>query len=948
MNDFLARLAGRALGRVPVLKPVAMRFARGTLSLGTPREQGRALAEPPARYRARGRAVFSLPRHDIEHPGDDLTGEWPVSPGLRAMSPGFASNPEARGFESNSEARGFESNSEARGFESNPEARGFESNPEARGFESNPEARGFASNPEARSDATETHARVFPPSSVPKPVLFRQLVAWGPEAASARTFSLPGISDIWTPFGSEAATVQQGGSVPSPSDGGTATAVAPAAIHTSMPILPDRWSPPAPALLPPRQPAISGVASLEPGHGKPSGRDGAMVDAEHPNVPRAAERRAATPPVRTNAGSSQPMQADPPAWPPAPEEASDADASTVTPHTTRTGSPHAGPFARIRRRAASAEAPNAESTVSDSASITTPPGMATEVTPAEPGHQRVTVHRVASPGPAAPGEASGRGSTRERSSSEPEKYDVLRPPALLSSTSPPDVGGRPVATGNLPLRSRSASSAGGAPLERLEGSHRTTRSTPTVQRFPVAEQHMPTSHSATPRADDGAAWPSLPTEAARPRPLTPAVSSATGQNPLGLAPTEVDTEGAGGQRRASRESGVIDELNRAPARPMAREHAVRRSPLASAAHQASFSTLRPSETGLPGGTSQSRSIAHGIAPAETSRLDAQAHDGASPAAMRVGSAPSRSEQAQRHAPAAPSGARDATPRAPARAGGPERRDARRTPDTVHAFRPSAAGAAAVSGNHAGNRSIMRDSHGLAMYPTPSLQVTHGRDRSLLAPSGRAIPSETASSRIIVPGAQPRGVVQTREHRDTASPRVPAEPTALAHREHVPAGEGGMLAAATRSAAANSSTVDASHAAGTSRHAGTSHAAGTSRPAAPALSRLVPRPRGSRQYVDARSAADEHQASALPSVRTRNAPARRAPAIEPRMTFRRDARPGPGEAAQGQDSASESTIRVRIGQITVHAASPQQRAPARPQPSTLSLSEYLRRREEASS
>jgi hypothetical protein len=143
MNDFLARLAERTLGHVPVLEPLALRFARGTLSLGPLREPARTLAELPMRYRARGRALFSLPRQDVEHGDVDSGSAWATSPGHHVIS------------------------------------------------------HGVRAHGETSSNAPDGHADVLmgTPSPVPEPRLFRQLVASEPGEAIAVPSSMPDISD---------------------------------------------------------------------------------------------------------------------------------------------------------------------------------------------------------------------------------------------------------------------------------------------------------------------------------------------------------------------------------------------------------------------------------------------------------------------------------------------------------------------------------------------------------------------------------------------------------------------------------------------------------------------------------------------------------------------------------------------------------------------------------
>jgi hypothetical protein len=145
MSDFLERLADRALGHVPVLEPLALRFARGTLSLDPLREPSRALTEPPMRYRARGRAVFSLPRQDAEHPDAEPGSAWPKSTGLRAMSHGVRDAGETLG------------------------------------------------------DPSEVHADVLTgaPTPATEPRLFRQLIAAGPGEPTAMA-SILGNPDTWS------------------------------------------------------------------------------------------------------------------------------------------------------------------------------------------------------------------------------------------------------------------------------------------------------------------------------------------------------------------------------------------------------------------------------------------------------------------------------------------------------------------------------------------------------------------------------------------------------------------------------------------------------------------------------------------------------------------------------------------------------------------------------
>ena len=114
----------------------------------------------------------------------------------------------------------------------------------------------------------------------------------------------------------------------------------------------------------------------------------------------------------------------------------------------------------------------------------------------------------------------------------------------------------------------------------------------------------------------------------------------------------------------------------------------------------------------------------------------------------------------------------------------------------------------------------------------------------------------------------------------------------------------------------------------------------------------PRVSGDRDAVAHHRGTAAHHWSASstsPSERTDNLASRRSPALQPRLAPRRDGR---GTSGTGPDpgAVSEPIVRVRIGQITVHAAThaAPRPAPTRPKPSVMSLADYLRSRSEARS
>jgi DNA-directed RNA polymerase II subunit RPB1 len=209
----------------------------------------------------------------------------------------------------------------------------------------------------------------------------------------------------------------------------------------------------------------------------------------------------------------------------------------------------------------------------------------------------------------------------------------------------------------------------------------------------------------------------------------------------------------------------------------------------------------------------------------------------------------------------------------------------------------------------------------------------------------------------VPAARPEARVASmttpagRSHAGLPHTQSSRRPPAEAARGPVHAAPSPRIPVTT-----NASEPSVSPAPGLTRAMTRTSASGTeagARPLAPGQPRLASPPAllapGEHSSVAGSPIPDDRPAERAQPAGRRAARPERPPVLQPRAPRLPDAGRRPEHAGQRQDTTSEPIVRVRIGQVTVHAAPPPP-APtaARPRQPILSLSQYLRNREEARS